>query len=198
MLSAVAKNTPDIYRFCYLACDKPTHLKFFGHTILLQEDDQQGDPLGPLLFCLSIHSLLLSSKSHLKIAYMVDFTLGSPAQLVAADVTMIKTEGAPERLILKMKRSVKQLYWRAKSLNPRFKNACITPAKSMLLGAPLSKGQTMDNSLSIQCNDQEKTTSRLGLITVHDALVLREASFNAPKFQRIMRAAQYVTTMNIC
>ena len=37
MLSAVAENTPDIYRFCHIACDKPTHLKFFGHTILLQE-----------------------------------------------------------------------------------------------------------------------------------------------------------------
>ena len=37
MLSAVAENTPDIYRFSHIAYDKPTHLKFFGHTILSQE-----------------------------------------------------------------------------------------------------------------------------------------------------------------
>ena len=62
MLFAVAENMPDICRFCHIAYDKPTHLKFFGHTILSQEGAQQGDPLGPLLFCLSIHSLLLSCK----------------------------------------------------------------------------------------------------------------------------------------
>ena len=96
MLSAVAENTPDTYRFCHIANDKPTHLKFFGHTILSQESAQQGDPLGPLLFYLSIHSLLLSCKSHLKIAYVDDITLGGPSHVVAADVTMIKTEGAPK------------------------------------------------------------------------------------------------------
>ena len=40
MLSAVAENTSDIYRFCHIAYDKPTHFKFFGHTILSQEDAQ--------------------------------------------------------------------------------------------------------------------------------------------------------------
>ena len=100
MLSAVAENTPNIYRFCYIAYDKPTYLKFYGHTNLTQVGALQGDTLGTLLFCLSIHSLLLSCKSHLKIAYMDDITLGGPSQVVAADVAMIKTEGAPKRSVL--------------------------------------------------------------------------------------------------
>ena len=58
----------------------------------------------------------------------------------------------------------------------------------MLLGAPLSKGQVMDKSLSNQCNDLKRATLRLGLITAHDALVLLRASFSAPKPQHIMRA----------
>ena len=61
--------------------------------------------------------------------------------------------------------------------------------KSMLLGAPLSKSQAMDNSLSSQCNDLQRATSRLGLITAHDALVLLRASFSAPKLQHIIRAS---------
>ena len=40
MLSAVAENTREIYRFCYIAYDKPTHFKFFSHTILSQEGAQ--------------------------------------------------------------------------------------------------------------------------------------------------------------
>ena len=47
----------------------------------------------------------------------------------------------------------------------------------------------MDNSLSSQCNDLERATSRLELITAHDALVLLGASFSAPKLQHIMRTS---------
>ena len=49
----------------------------------------------------------------------------------------------------------------------------------------------MDNSLLNQCYDLEKATSRLRLITAHDALVLLRASFSAPKLQHIMRATPY-------
>ena len=92
MLSAVAENTPDIYRFCHIAYEKPTHLKVFGRTILSQEGAQQCDPLGSLLFCLSIHSLLLSCKNHLKISYMDDMTLFSPSHVAVVDVKMIKVK----------------------------------------------------------------------------------------------------------
>ena len=59
----------------------------------------------------------------------------------------------------------------------------------MLLGAPLSMGQAIDNSLSSQCYDLERATPSLGLITAHDAFVLLRASFSAPKLQHIMRAS---------
>ena len=59
----------------------------------------------------------------------------------------------------------------------------------MLLGAPLSKGQAIDNSLSSQCYNLERATSSIGLTTAHDALVLLRASFSAPKLQHIMRAS---------
>ena len=37
MLSAEAENTPDVYRICPIAYDKPTHLKCFGYIIVSQE-----------------------------------------------------------------------------------------------------------------------------------------------------------------
>ena len=64
----------------------------------------------------------------------------------------------------------------------------LTAVKSMLFGAPLSKGQAMGNSLSSQCNDLERATSRFGLKTA-DALVLLRASFSVLKLQHIMRAS---------
>ena len=68
MLTAVAESVPDIYKFCHLFCDNSSILSFKNHAISSQEGVQLGDPLGPLLFCLSIHPLLLSYESKLKIA----------------------------------------------------------------------------------------------------------------------------------
>ena len=99
MLSAVAENTPDIYRFCHIAYEKPTHLKVSGRTILSQEGAQQCDPLGSLLFCLSIHSLLLSCKNHLKISYMDDMILFSPSHVAVVESQNDKSEGVPKGLI---------------------------------------------------------------------------------------------------
>ena len=38
-------------KFCYLSYNKPSELVYSGHTIYSKEGPQQGDPLGPLLFC---------------------------------------------------------------------------------------------------------------------------------------------------
>jgi hypothetical protein len=95
MLEAIAENVPQIYRFCHLSYDKTSSLTFFGNDILSQEGVQQGDPLGPLLFCLSIHPMLLSCKSKLKISFMDDITLGGLAIDVASDITMFRTLGQP-------------------------------------------------------------------------------------------------------
>ena len=45
---------------------------------------QQGDPLGPLLFCLSIHDLMLELKSEFRAFYLDDgIPGGSVAEVLA-------------------------------------------------------------------------------------------------------------------
>ena len=59
ILEAVHDLAPNIYPFTHLAYEEPSHLFFnHSHVIPSQEGVQQGDPLGPLLFCLIIHSLV--------------------------------------------------------------------------------------------------------------------------------------------
>ena len=122
---------------------------------------------------------------------MDDITLGGPSHFVAADVTMIKTEGVPKGLISN-ENKCEAITLEGQIIEPVLQQFVhLTPAKSMLLGAPLSKSQAMDNSFSSQCNDLERATSRLGLITAHDALVLLRASFSVPKLQRNICASPY-------
>lgn len=75
MLAAVLDLAPGILSFIVSAYEKPS-LLFYGEEIILsQEGVQQGDPLGPLLFCLTLHSLVLEMKSEFKIFYLDDGTL---------------------------------------------------------------------------------------------------------------------------
>ena len=53
------------------------------------EGPQQGNPLGPLLFCLAAHPLLTSLLSPLNEGYLEDLTLGGPEDLVASDIRTV-------------------------------------------------------------------------------------------------------------
>ena len=90
MLKAIAEHMPEIYRFCHLAYVVSSALKFCSNTMSSQEGVQQGDPLDPLLFCLSIYPLLFACKSQWKVAYMDDIILGGPAAVFATDVALVK------------------------------------------------------------------------------------------------------------
>ena len=60
--------------FCFMA----------NYTVSSEEGPQQGDPVGPLLFCNTIQPLLTSLDSDLNLGYLDDVSLGGPADVVAA------------------------------------------------------------------------------------------------------------------
>ena len=66
MLDEVLEKIPGIYKFCHLSYSKPSELVYSGLAIHSREGPQQGDPLDPLLFCGTIHPLLLSLTSELE------------------------------------------------------------------------------------------------------------------------------------
>jgi hypothetical protein len=189
MLSSVADNIPEIYKFCHLAYNATTLLKYSNRVILSQEGVQQGDPLGPLLFCLAIHPIILSCKSLLRIAYMDDITLGGPSADVSADVSMIMLEGPPKGLLLNANKceAISRSGQVSDSLLQQFVQ--LSTSAATLLGAPLRKGQAMDSCLNKRCEDLERAISRLQLLSSHDALVLLRASFSAPSIQHLLRAS---------
>ena len=91
----VVSRLPEIYPFCFLAYGESTSLQFGDERILSAEGVQQGDPIGPLLFCLAIQPILRSLSGYLRIDYnyMDDLTLGGDIDSVSADVELIAAEG---------------------------------------------------------------------------------------------------------
>ena len=62
MLQVVSEVVPELYSFVHAAYGSPTSLFHGESTILSQEGVQQGDPLGPMIFCVTIHPMLQISE----------------------------------------------------------------------------------------------------------------------------------------
>src|SRR6218665_3543130 len=75
MLAAQDKMFPELTPYCRLAYAEASDLRF-GRYIISQVGPQQGDPLGPLLFCLPLQPILLSLSSPLVLGYLDDISLG--------------------------------------------------------------------------------------------------------------------------
>ena len=95
ILDAIATRAPQLYRYCNTAYAAPSLLIFGDFEISSEEGIQQGDPLGPLLFCLCLQPILESIIEPLLIGYMDDLTFGGPAPMTAQAVEDIQRLGEP-------------------------------------------------------------------------------------------------------
>ena len=69
MLQAVFDRIPELFAFTNSAYLVPSILYYGPYNVLSQEGTQQGDLLGPLLFCNTVHPLLSSLVSDLTLGY---------------------------------------------------------------------------------------------------------------------------------
>ena len=96
MLSMVAKVAPSIYNFCKNVYSFQPILDYHNKEIRSATGMQQEDPLGSLLFCITIQPILERLCSKLIIGYLDDMTLGGDVKSVSDDFDVIRSEG--ERL----------------------------------------------------------------------------------------------------
>ena len=82
MLEEIKKHAPKLYPFLWQCYSTASHLFFGNDTIPSLIGCQQGDPCGPLVFCLAIHSIIESVNSDLNAWYLDDGTLGGHKDLI--------------------------------------------------------------------------------------------------------------------
>jgi len=122
MLKAVEELVPDL-PFVYSVYCKPSS-PFWGDKILQSSEGvQQGDPLGSLLFCLTIHHLTLQLRSEFCVFYLDDGTLGGSMEDVLQDLHTV--EQVADNLGLQLNREKSEVI-------------CVDPTtgKSLLAAAP--------------------------------------------------------------
>ena len=105
---------------------------------------QQGDPLGPLLFCLAVHSVLLNIQSELCVGYLDDITIGGELEDVLGDLRMVERAGRDLGLILNHSKSevVGAGMGELKALLAEsFEFSITAPGEAIQLGAPLQSAR---------------------------------------------------------
>ena len=139
MLRTVLEKAPNVFPLAYSSYCQPSFL-FFGNNIIHScERVQQGDPLGPLVFCLAIHDLTSSLHSEFCAFYLDDGTLGGPLEDVSSDLQRL--EHSAQLIGLKLNHSKSEsictdFETRSSILSSFPSLGDIPPDKAILLGSP--------------------------------------------------------------
>ena len=190
MLCAVEQHTPILLPFVHSSYSTSS-LLFWGDKVLeSSEGVQQGDPLGPLLFCLSIHSLTSRLVSDFKVFYLDDGTLGGSCSDAIQDLSMVEAVAA--ELGLKLNRGKSEVMCHDPSILEsfllKFPGFQVTSSEKLtLLGAPLT--ENVDSSILEKVSVLRVLGDRIHYFQVQDAILLLRYSLVVPKLLYLLHCS---------
>ena len=146
--------------------------------------------MGPLLFSLTLHPILLSMKSPVKFGYLDDVTAAGPELTVEEDVKQLSQSSIDIGLTLNVTKCELIIADGRRCSLPIIGSFIhVDPEKATLLGTPLLTGSCMDKALNGHCENLSRAVGRLKLISAHDALTIIRHSLSAPKLNYMLRAS---------
>jgi hypothetical protein len=163
-------------------------LKYGSYTVQSSVGPQQGDPLGPLLFCLPLQPSLVRLSSPLAFGYLDDISLGGPTTGVAEDIETLEKDCADLGLTFNRKKCeliAKDPHLISQKSFTHFEYT--DPDSATLLGAPLSTGATLSQVLDSRVEELDRALSRLTMIARQDALLIIRHSLGTPKLIYTLR-----------
>ena len=191
MLKAVEVLAPTIYPFVHSVYSFPASLVWSDKTISSSEGVQQGDPLGPLLFCLSIHHHCTFLSTELCVMYLDDITLGGSLAEIEHDLEAMESL-AEIGLCLNTQKSViicNNLDTR-EAINMMLPGArFVDSSSSCLLGSPLGDVDCISGALREKLSSFEVMGERVQHISAHDGILILGNSFSIPELLYILRTS---------
>jgi hypothetical protein len=192
MLKAVENLADTIYPFVYSAYSSPSMLFWDNHTLSSAEGVQQGDPLGPLLFCFSIHDLSCKLSADFCVMYLDDVTLGGSVDQLGHDLEIIQQA---EELGLVLNNAKSEVIGISGSGHERELlsflpgASFVSPLSAELLGSPIGDISCVEKAIFDKIEALKIIGARLEKFDVHDAIILLRYCFTIPKLMFLLRTA---------
>ena len=191
VLEATAQFAPALVPYVTSAYGSPSTLWYGNNLIESAEGLQQGDPLGPLLFCLSIHRIVCSIKSGFVSGYLDDLGVGGLVSSVITDIKSIEEQAHKVGLSLNHSKCeiISSDPSSSKALNDAglFFSVC-SPQSATLLGTPLHV-DGVEDAVRSHLAAFSRAVPRLSKLSSHEALFLIKNSLAIPKLQYVLRTA---------
>lgn len=196
VIHSVQINCPTLMPFVLQCYKDPTYLMFGEHPIRSESGVQQGDPLGPLLFCASIHQdIVLQLQSPLNIWYLDDGTIGGSPDEVLGDLQLVIAAQTSTGLALNAAKC--ELFIRGYSqpeeehilrrFNSTLSGISQTHAPKLeLLGAPLTD-EAIPTILKAKNQQVATMCRRLKHLSAHSAFFLLKNCIGIPKLNYFLR-----------
>src|SRR6218665_1898405 len=146
MLQAVYDTIPELYAFAHQSYSAESILQLGSFEIRSQLGPQQRDPLGPMLFCLPLQSVLRTLESEFRVGYLDDISLGGNLDQILNDLSTI----ADLELSMRLRLNCRKCEYLSDSelSHAEFANfQRVNRGTLTLLGAPLFKGNALDLAL---------------------------------------------------
>jgi len=171
MWEAVALACLALLPFVLAAYGAPSRLWLGDKTLWSGEGVQQGDPLGPLLFCLTIHPLLSEGGCDIVTGYLDDIGLGDQVPRLVERIQALEVQASAMGLSLNHDKCEviglgpsELVQWQSSGL--RF--AVTNTRDASFLGAPLGK-EGVDAALLANGELLEVIKPRLARMAAHEA-----------------------------
>jgi len=145
--------------------------------------------MGPVLFCLTLHPILTSLTSELRLGYLDDVSLGGDESSILHDLRKISQGGKEIGLNLNVSKCEVVQWADTIDLEEFSDFSSVHPNDASLLGAPILPGRAMDHALSVRCSDLARAIDRLKLLSSHDALVILKSALSTPKLLYTLRSS---------
>jgi hypothetical protein len=197
MLEEVAAHLPHYFHFISASYSTPSHLFFQDRLILSQRGVQQGDPLGPALFALTIHPLVSSVTSEFNVWYLDDGTVADEPDRVVQSLNLIRDRGREIGLHLNEDKCEVGVLGVHGSAATEAAEAILAVAPTIkvfgsrdavLLGAPISD-EAISGVLDIKTAALGTFARRLKCLSAHSAFFLLRASISIPRLIYFLRCA---------
>ena len=184
MLMTVRESIPELFQFVHSVYAQTSSLFCTDQVVKSSEGVQQGDPLGPMLFCLTIHPMVEKLRSELKVFYLDDGTLGGNLEDIIRDLKLVEKEAA--ELGLQLNRSKSELLCEDQTTRDQLLK--VVPGLQVIgmdqveiLGSPVGSMTSVDVVI--------KEKIRLLELLGEDALLLLRHSLAIPKVLHVLRSS---------